>query len=141
MMMMSSNTVGNNDFNTAGVTPLDAKKKTKAKKETELKLAKALPDSFERTAPRDTAPEATTAPAPVVEAPQQGGGGGAIPIVLSVASLIGAGIAGWFAVSKGEEAKLAKTVAEATQKEVKTLEKKVTDLTEQGAGVTEDKVI
>lgn len=126
MMMMSSNTVGNNDFNTAGVTPFDAKK-TKAKKETELKLTKARPDSFERANPRDNTPEAP----PTAETPAKTGGSSVIAIGLSAVSLIGAGIAGWFAVSKGGEAEAAKKLATSLETKVKDLETKVVGVSEQ----------
>lgn len=127
MMMMSSNTVGNNDFNTAGVTPLDAKKKTKAKKETELKLAKALPDSFERTAPRDTASEAP----PTAETLAKTGGSSVIAIGLSAVSLIGAGIAGFLAFQKGGEAEAASKLAKAAQEDVVKLTKQLSETVSQ----------
>ena len=141
MMMMSSNTVGNHDFNTAGITPFDAKK-PQAKKEATLKLANAKADSFERT-PRDTTPEAP----PTVETPAKEGGNSVIAIGLSMVSLLGAGIASWFAISKGEEVKVAqtaadaaKTLAETAKKEVKTLEATVTSLAGKVGGISETEV-
>jgi hypothetical protein len=67
-MMMSSNTVGNHNFNTTGITSVNVKK-THAKQEEKatLKLTNAKPDSFEYTQPRDTTPEA---PATVDTQPQ-----------------------------------------------------------------------
>jgi hypothetical protein len=145
MMMMSSNTVGNNDFNTAGITPLNAKK-PQAKKEATLKLANAKPDSFERTQPRDTTPEAP----PTVEASAKAvGNSGLVGTILGGLGLVASLGFGWFAVSKGEEAKVAKTavdtaktLAETAQKEVAQLTTKVTELAGKVkvSGVSEQRV-
>ena len=136
MMMMSSNTVGNHDFNTAGITPLDAQK-PKAKKEPTVKLTNAKLDSFERT-PRATAPEAQ----PTAEASAKtGGSNGIVGAVLGgIAAVTALGTAIFVGMKHGETQdalKLAKTTAETAQKEA---EKLRTELSQTTKGITEDKV-
>ena len=124
MMMMSSNTVGNNDFNNiSGAVPPPSRKVT-LPKDKSPQLASSKPDSFERANPRDNTPEAP----PTAETLAKTGGSSVIAIGLSAVSLIGAGIAGWFAISKGEEAKLAKTAADAAKEEVGKLKTEISAL-------------
>ncbi|MCX5921595.1 MAG: hypothetical protein NTW61_09855 [Candidatus Melainabacteria bacterium] len=120
MMMMSSNTVGNPDFNNiSGAVPPPSRKVT-LPKDKSPQLASSKPDSFERANPRDNTPEAP----PTAETSAKTGGSSVIAIGLSAVSLIGAGIAGWFAVSKGGEAEAAKKLATSLETKVKTLEEK-----------------
>ncbi|MCS6266684.1 MAG: hypothetical protein H2174_03865 [Vampirovibrio sp.] len=129
MMMMSSNTVGNHDFNTAGITPFDVKK-PQAKKEATLKLANAKADSFERT-PRDTAPEVTTKP--LETASPAGGKSGLVGAVLGGLALATSFGFGWMAFSHGKAAEEASKLAKAAQKEASELRTQVTTL---GKGLT-----
>jgi hypothetical protein len=126
-MMMSSNAVGNNEFNAVGLTPLNAKK-PQAKKETKGTLPSAQPDSFERAKPRTMTEEETA----TVETPaKQGGNNGLLGTVLgSLGLLVASGTAIFVGVKYGEMDKALKAttqLAESAQKEVVRLEKQLTE--------------
>jgi len=133
MMMMSSNTVGNHDFNTAGITPFDTKK-PKAKKESPVKLATTKPDSFTKVHPRDVAEVDST---PVAAVQPSGNKAGLVGTILGATGLILGGVALWVGLSKGDAAELATKAAEAAKKEATELRARVETL---GKGLTLEEI-
>lgn len=133
MMMMSSNTVGNHDFNTAGITPFDAKK-PQAKKESPVKLAAAKADSFTKVHPRDVAEVDST---PVAAVQPSGNKAGLVGTILGGLGTIVGGVALYFALSKGDAAEVATKAAEAAKKEATELRAKVENL---GKGLTLEEI-
>ena len=131
---MSSNTLGNTDFNAVNGAVPPPKGKATLQKDNKLKLAETPPDKFERTAsPRKVGEEAETTATTVAEPKKD-----LLPILLGAFGAV-AGVSALAVALFKKPAEAASTaeklVDEVARKQIETLEKTVAIQTQELAGV------